>query len=62
MNDLKTMSAEQVKQYIRRLERETRSTPKSNIELDNMNFFDIEDYVAELERERGFAELANKGS
>lgn len=59
-NNLKTMSADQVREYIRKLERETNTTHKPNDDLEAMNFFEIEDYVADLERERGFAELARK--
>ena len=59
-NDLKEMSADEVKVYIRRLERQTKTEPVTPEKLDGMSFFEWEDYAAELEKERGFAEMKSE--
>lgn len=57
MTDLKSMSKDEIKSHIRELEAEVRpDTTKSNEELDAMTFFDWEDYIADLEKERVFKE------
>ena len=57
MTDLKSMSKDEIKTYIRELEVEVRpDTTKSEEELDAMTFFDGEDYIADLEKERVFKE------
>tara|TARA_R110000851_G_scaffold327679_1_gene497468 strand:- start:609 stop:803 length:195 start_codon:yes stop_codon:yes gene_type:complete len=57
-NNLKDMSPEQVKRYIRSLEVHNNQIRKTTVELEAMDYFQIEDYVAELEKERGFQDMA----
>ena len=58
MSDLKQMTAVQLKQHIRTLERQTKSEPLEESKLDGMTFFDAEDYVAELEKESSFGKMS----
>ena len=58
-NDFKSMSSVELKIYIRQLEKENRVHPKSKDELDDMDYFEWEDYVIYLERERAFSEQGN---
>jgi len=53
-NDLKSMSKEGIKKYIRFLERDTKSEPIDDDTLDGMSFFEWEDLIANLEKERDF--------
>ncbi len=59
MSDLKKMSAVDIKTHIRKLEKQVRSKPLEESKLDSMTFFDAEDYVAKLEKERGFEQMSN---
>lgn len=58
-NDLKKMKAVDIKILIRKLERQTKTEPLEESKLDLMTFFDAEDYVAELEKERSFEQMSN---
>ena len=59
MTDLKKMSAIDIKIHIRKLEKQVRSKQLEESKLDSMTFFDAEDYVAKLEKERGFEQMSN---
>jgi hypothetical protein len=56
-NNLKDMSDADVLSYIRKLELETKTQPKCPEQLYGYSIFKKEEYVAELEKERGFQEL-----
>ena len=59
INSLTNMTVGGIKTYIRELEDQTKTAPKTDDELGGMPFFQIEEYVAELEKERGFQEMAS---
>lgn len=52
--DLKTMSSNEIREYVRELEDKTNNVNKSSEDLECMGFFEIEDYVADLEKELAF--------
>ena len=59
-NNLKDMTPEQVKRYIRSLEVHNNQIRKTTVELEAMDYFQTEEYVAELEKERGFQQMDNQ--
>jgi hypothetical protein len=57
-DNLKDMSAEEIRRHIRTLEKKTRTKPMSNEDFNAMTFFDCEDYVIKLEKERAFSAMS----
>ena len=58
-NDLKNMSAVDIKKYVRTLEEQTGELhPMDEDQLDGMTFFEVEDLVADLEKDRDLRKMS----